>query len=334
MVQISSAAERIHQDSIICVTHCHRPVGEDVPLMLAGGVTSKILQFALDADVETGVNASVNRTEGWLRLAVMGIEQALADIHDNKEKCFLATTAQDIRRAKREGRAAIMLGTEGTRWLEGSLEPLRLLYRLGLRELQLTWAFPNAVVPDGKISAFGREVLRECSRLGIIVDVTHIPEAAFWEVMDLHDGPVIISHGSANGVTTDQNDEHLKAIAAKGGLIGIHFFTTYLGEHPAPLDVYKQVDYLADRMGIDHIALGVDFFPTEGAWRRFQSDQNTPHLRWAIPDFSEMPRITQCLVDQGCSNEDIAKILGGNFLRVCEQVLDSWHDGNDKETVR
>ncbi len=323
-MQVTDAAvSQLHQKAIVCVTHDHRPIAPDLPLMIEGGVTAKLFQFALDVDVEAGLDASRNRTEGWLRLATAGLEEALRDIQEHPDQCILATTAQDIRRAKRDGKVAILLGTEGTRWLEGSLEPLRLFYRLGLRELQLTWALPNDLAPDGSLSSFGKEVVEECRRLGILVDLTHVPENVFWSVVNQNSGPLIISHGAAAGVTTDMDDAHLLAIAATGGLIGIHFFTTYLGQNPSPDDVVKQVDYLAQCIGINHIALGVDFFPTDGVWKKFQQDQNTPNLRWAIKDFSEMPRISRCLLEHGYSEEDVEKVLGGNFMRVCEQVFGS-----------
>lgn len=111
------------------------------------------------------------------------MEQALEQIEAGGESCLRPRSAADILKAKQEGKAAILLGAEGTRLLEGSLEPLGLFHRLGLRELQLTWAFANEVLPDGHLSDFGREVVDECERLGIVVDLTHIPRAAFAEVV-------------------------------------------------------------------------------------------------------------------------------------------------------
>ena len=90
---------------------------------------------------------------------------------------------------------------------------------------------------------------------------------------------------------------------------------------PTPDDIFKQIDYIAELVGIDHIALGVDFFPTEGVWRDLQIAQGAANLRWAVKDMSEMPKITQCLVEHGYSEVDIHKVLGGNFLRVCQEVF-------------
>ncbi|MCZ6678129.1 MAG: membrane dipeptidase [Candidatus Poribacteria bacterium] len=306
-------ADSIHERSILTVIHDHRPIGADLPLMIAGGVTAKVYQITLDVDVDAGYEPSKDRTEGWLRLATRGMETALREIEAHQGDCILARTAGDIWDAKRDGRVAILLGAEGARWLEGALEPLQLFHRLGLRELQLTWAFPNPLVPDGHLSPFGQEVVAECERLGILVDLTHISRNAFYEVIDLARQPVIVSHGAAQSVTTDLDDDRIRALASTGGVLGVHFYTTYLGPSPSPEDVFQQIDYIANLVGIDHVALGVDFFAIEGAWRDLQVAQGTTDLRWAVKDMSEMHQITRCLVAHGYSEEDIGKVLGGNF---------------------
>lgn len=314
-------ADAIHRRATVVVAHDHRPIGEDLPLMAEGGVTAKVFQITLDVDVDAGYQASRYQTEGWLRLAACGLDNALSEIERHYPDCILVKKPRDIRQAKAEGRAAIMLGAEGARWLEGTLEPLRLFHRLGLRELQLTWAFPNPLVPDGRLSNFGAEVVSECEKLGILVDVTHIPKDAFYDVIGRAQRPVIVSHGTAKTLTKDLNDDQLRALASTGGLLGVHFYITYLNPTPTPEDIFRQIDYVAELVGIDHVALGVDFFPTEGAWRDLQVAQGASDLRWAVNDMGEMPKITECLVEHGYSEVDIHKVLGGNFLRVCQEVF-------------
>ncbi|MHB0936795.1 MAG: dipeptidase [Armatimonadota bacterium] len=310
-----------HHRSIIAVMHDHCPIAEDVPRMLAGGVTCKCFQVSLDVDVEAGTAASATIQEGWLRRMAEGMEAALVEI--DATGSILVRAAADIERAKAEGKAAIMLGCEGSRWLEGSLAPLRLFHWLGLREMQLAWIYPNHVVPDGQLSDFGRQVIAECNRLGVIVDLTHLPPNVFLAAAEASAKPVIVSHGSCAAVTTDLSDRQLQALADTGGLLCVHFFNTYLGDDPTPEDVVKQVDHVAQTVGIDHVALGCDFFPTEGAWRKLQEDQNTLVVNWAIDDLSQMPRITQALLDRGYSEADVQKVLGLNFLRVCQEVFGS-----------
>ena len=317
----TATVEEIHRNSIISVTHDHNPLSEDLPRMQAGGVTSKIFQITVDVDIDAGVAASINRPDQWLHQAVCSMDEALRDIEAHRDACILARTVADIERAKREGKVAILIGTEGTRWLEGQLEPLRIFHRLGLRELQLAWAFPNQVVPDGNLSAFGREVVAECNRLGVIVDLTHLPEAAFDQVVKASRKPVIVSHGSARGVTVDLTDDQLRGLASTGGLIGIHFYVTYLLDNTTVDGVCRQVQYVKSLVGIDHIALGIDFFPRHGAWRKLQEDQKAFDIRWAIEDMSQMPRVTQALFDHGFTETEVKKVLGQNFLRVGREVF-------------
>ena len=319
----ANQADRIHRDAIVVVDHDHRPIGPDLPLMAAGGVTAKVYSGTLDVDAAAGFDVSRNREEGWLAGAVDAMTATLADIDRHADTCSLATTAADVRRAKEQGRIGILLGAEGARWLESSLQPLRLFHRLGLRELQLTWAFPNSLGPDGNLSAFGREVVAECGRLGVIVDVTHIPRPAFAQVLAAAKKPVIVSHGTAAAVRTDLEDGQIRDLAATGGVLGVHFYISYLGPDPTPDHVVRHIDYVAALVGIEHVALGVDFFPTDGAWYDLQAAQGTTNLQWAVDDMSGMPRITEALAARGYSEEDIRAVLGGNFLRVCEATFGS-----------
>jgi len=317
----AAASDRLHRDSLVVAIHDHCPIGHSLDSMLAGGVAAKVYQVALDVDIKAGYHASRDREEGWLELATTGLESALRDIDTHDDRCFLATEANDVQKAKAEDKAAIFLGAEGARWLQESLEPLHRFFRAGLRELQLTWAFPSPLLESGRLSSFGRDVVQECDALGILIDLTHIPEKAFYETVELSRNPLIVSHGAAESVTTDLDDGKLRALAAAGGLLGVHFYTTYLGPDPSPEDVFRQIDHLAESVGIDHVALGADFFPLEGPWRDFQLAQGTTEMAWAINGLSEMPDITRCLAQHGYAEEDIRKVLGLNFVRVCREVF-------------
>ena len=116
-------------------------------------------------------------------------------------------------------------------------------------------------------------------------------------------------------------DRKLRKLATRRGVLGIHFYSSYLGENPVVSRVVDQVDYIAAVAGIDTVAMGVDLFPTTGPWREFQLAQGTRDISWAISDLGEMPRVTDALVERGYSDEDIGKVLGGNFLRVCREVF-------------
>ena len=301
--------------------HDHRSIAEDLPLMRAGGVTAKVFQVGLDVEIGQTFAASVSKTKGWTKRTLVSMEEAIRVIEEHKDVATLALTASDIERAKESGKIAILLGVEGGKLLEGELSLLQTFHRLGLRELQLTWAVPNQLVKEGRLTSFGKDVVTECARLGLIVDVTHIPDRAFCEVMEVAEKPVIISHGAARAVNTDLDDKHIKAIAHTGGVIGIHFYSTYLGSPPTVSAVCDHVAYITDLVGIDHVGLGIDFFPSKGAWRNLQLAQGTKDISWAIPDLGSMPLVTEALTKRGFKDQDVQKVIGLNFLRVCRDVF-------------
>ena len=323
-------ALNLHQRSLVIVMHDHNPVGMDLPRMARGGVIAKVVNIGVDADIGASYQASAAQWQGWARRALLGLEEVLRDLESHADEARLALTAGEIEAAHSAGRRAILLGCEGGKLLEGELPLLRAFHRLGLRELQLTWAFTNQIAGEGGLTAFGREVVREMNTLGLIIDLTHLPRRAFDDVIGLTGQPVIVSHGAARGVTVDLDDEQIRAVAAAGGVIGIHFYSTYLAKvlpdgRRAPgfgLDEFvDQVDYLKALVGIDHIGLGVDFFPTHGAWLDFQRVQGANSIRWAIDDLSQMPLVTRALVTRGYGDGEVQKILGLNFLRVCRAVF-------------
>src|SRR5262249_15215884 len=135
---------------------------------------------------------------------------------------LLATKAADLERAHREGKVAILLGVEGAKLLEGQLEVLKTFHDRGLRELQLRWAVPNQVVETSTLTDFGRRVVRECNRLGILISLTHCPTPAFFEVAEMSDKPLIVCHSVANRTPAADgdslSDRQLRAIARSRGV--------------------------------------------------------------------------------------------------------------------
>ncbi len=319
-------AMQLHRENVVWVIHDHRPIAPDIPLMLAGGVTGKIYNLGIDVDIEQGIAASAARREGWARQTMAALEEAERSIQADPKHVLLALSVEDILRAKREGKVAILFGVEGGKLLEGKLELLKTFYDRGLRELQLCWAVPNQIVEEQDLTAFGRQVVRECDRLGIIVSLTHIAETAFFQVIEMTRKPPIVCHGIASipgWEAGDLSDRKLKALASRDGLLGIHFYRSYLGSQPSVDRVVDQVDHIANLVGIDTVGLGIDFFPTHGPWKKHQLDQNTTEITWAIPHIGEVVRVTEALLARNFPEDDVIKVLGGNFLRVCKSVFGS-----------
>jgi membrane dipeptidase len=313
----AARARTLHQRSIVTVIHDHNTIAPDVPRMLAGGVTAKVYQVGIDVNIGPNFRDAGKVRIDWKQRARTSLEQALRTIKADPKRLLLALTAADIERAKRAGKVAILLGVEGGKLLEGDLANLRLFHRLGLRELQLRWAVPNQIVERDTLTDFGRLVIKECQRLGVIVDLTHIPPKAFDQAVELAKKPLIVSHGTGR----ELGDARLKALRRLRGVVGIHFYSSYLGERPSVAQVLDAIDFIAARAGPETVALGVDFFPTEGKWAEFQRAQGTKDISWAVPDLSHMPEVTRGLVARGYTDKQIEGILGKNFLRICKEVF-------------
>jgi len=323
--QMRERAVALHRDSIVVVLHDHNPIGPDVARMRAGGVTAKVYQVGVDVEIGAAYRASGPVRAGWTAKTLAAMDRARREIEAAGEQALLATSCNHILQAKRENKVAFLLGVEGAKLLEGQIERLDVFYRRGLRQLQLRWAVPNQVVEKTSLTEFGRRLVKRCNRLGVIIDLTHIPLRAFYEVLELSEKPSIVSHSvplrAPSGGGDRLDDRQLRALASRGGLLGIHFYSSYLGLHPTPERVVEQIDYVVDRVGVDTVAIGADFFPSQGRWREFQHAQGTRHMAWAVPDIGHLVQVTEALLARNYRETDIKQILGGNFLRLCKKVF-------------
>jgi membrane dipeptidase len=291
--------------------------------------------------------------------------RAFTDRHP--AKLLFATTAADVERAKREGKVAILIGVEGGHAIEGSLDRLRELYALGARYLTLTW---NNGVPwagssigeggthTGGLDPFGGEVVREMNRLGMLVDVSHVSDSTFFDVLDVSTVPVIASHSCAraiNDVPRNLSDDQLRAIARNGGVVNVNFFSRFLDaaycrdiEHveeqvrsarhsasaldPDDEELRARIDAMRDSlvaaipptpfsMLIDHFVhvAGIAGVDHVGIGSDFDGVSALPQ---GMEDVTRLSRIAQALLDRGYAEVDVVKMLGGNMLRVMGQVLD------------
>jgi membrane dipeptidase len=234
----------------------------------------------------------------------------------------LATKAADIEQAKAENKVAGILSMEGAEGLEGDLGVLRMVYRLGVRWVGLTWSRRNQAGDGvseartgGGLTRFGLQLVEELNRLGMIVDIAHLAPAGVADVFEVCQGPVVASHANARAlcdVSRNLTDAQLEQVAASGGVVGVVFCPAFItaGEEPATLDMLlDHVDHMVKVMGVDHVGLGSDFDGFGGP----------PPV--GLEDVSCMPNITAGLLARGYSAEDVSKVLGGNWLRVIRKVV-------------
>jgi len=236
-------------------------------------------------------------------------------------------TAAEMRRCLQEGVFAVILHIEGVECLDTRLEALDVFYEAGLRSLGPVWSRPNAFghgvpfdFPRGPdtgpgLTAAGRRLIGACNRLGILVDMSHLNEAGFWDVSRISDAPLVCTHSAAHALSNSPRnltDAQFDAIKGSGGIVGINFHVGFLradGDADAETsltEIVRHARYAADRMGIEHVALGSDF---DGAT-----------MPGDLGDAAGLPRLMAALGDAGFSESDLRRIAHENWERVLAET--------------
>jgi len=253
-----------------------------------------------------------------LARAIELIDVFFAELEKNKNDLTLLKCFADLENALHQGKIAAVLAIEGGEALEGSLGVLRMLYLLGVRCLTLTWNHRNEIADGvfderskGGLTKFGVEVIQEMNRLNMLIDVSHLSEAGFWDVLEVSRKPVIASHSNCRKLCDNPRnltDNQIKSLAGAGGVMGLCFVPDFVHVSKPSLDkLIDHVDHIIEIAGIDCVGLGSDFdgFKVE-----------LPGME----DVSRLPALTEGLLCRGYSTESVQKILGGNFLRLLKKL--------------
>ncbi len=370
-VPVSARARDVHMRAIVVDTHddtTQRLVDEkgfdiavrnktgsiDIPRMREGGLDALFFSIWITGDV-TGPVA--------VKRALDQIDAVREAIRTHSNDLVLATTAAEIRRAAADRKIAALLGVEGGHMIAEDLAVLRVFAALGVRYMTLThslntpWADSSGDKPahDG-LTAFGKNIVQEMNRLGMMVDISHVADKTFFDVLETTRAPVIASHSSARALANaprNMTDDMLRAVTKNGGVVMINYHSGFLSEayrtaRPSPAlqarqdeaakrcganeacsilesqrinqeamaagelpkvtweQIVDHIDHVAKVAGVEHVGLGSDF---DGAT-----------MPLGMEDASKLPRLTDALLKKGYSEADVAKILGGNVLRVMEAV--------------
>jgi membrane dipeptidase len=259
-------------------------------------------------------------------------------INDEKEEVLLATSVQDVMAAKRDARVAIMLGFQNVIPLENDLRTLKLYHYLGVRIIQLSYHFRNAAADgggertDSGLSLFGISLVKEMNKLGVVVDLAHVGIRSVLEAIEVSEDPVIASHSNPRAlVDAHQNktDEEIKAMAEKGGVIGITAFPRLVSKQADECTIdnlLDYIDYVVELVGVNYVGIGLDF--AEG-WAEYpptratliKIDKRIYNWPKGLETITDLPNLTKGLVARGYSDRDIEKILGQNYLRVFQKVF-------------
>jgi len=296
---------------------------------------------------------------GAARRTLDMIDSVYRAVERHPNDLMFATSAADIRRAKRENKIAALMGIEGGHAIENSLPALREFYRLGVRYMTLTWNNTNDWADAGRgekkhngLSEFGKEVVREMNRLGMLVDVSHVSDKTMSDALEISTAPIIASHSSAralSNVPRNIPDDLLQRIAKKNGVVQVNFYSVFvdaatvspqsaerdarlktqqdainekykddperLAEEGDKLEAANPLPPLPISKLIDHIdhIVKVAGIDHVGLGADFDGANDMPE---GAQDVSMLPNITYELLKRGYSEQDIRKILGENFLRV------------------
>ena len=260
---------------------------------------------------------------------------------DQSKRCVVCRTHEEISRALDSNKIAFLNTMEGVEPLGGDLDLLRAFYEAGVREIGLTHARTNAAGHGGIFAAegsspegltpFGRDLVRECERLGIIIDLAHINPAGFKEIVDLTTKPLIVSHTNSRkfyDVERNISDEQIKMIGERRGVIGINSVLVGPRQEDATLDRYiDHIEHVTELIGIDCVGIGFDFF--EFIYRQWPEEKKkwmaekltTPHSIPDLTNHSHAKNLTRKLIERGFNDGDIEKILRGNWLRILRELL-------------
>jgi membrane dipeptidase len=250
-----------------------------------------------------------------------------SELAKNPDTITLTTNYEEIMGAVKEGKIAAIISVEGGEALEGDLSALRMIQKLGVRSLTLTH-FPRNELGDGSgddsgshLTEFGRNVIEEMNNLGMLVDISHLNETGFWDVIELSKDPIVATHSNCKALCNHHRnltDDQIKALAEKGGVLNLSFCKNFIMDAVNPRnsgaprnvgveDWLDHLDHAVELVGTDHVGIGSDF----------DGGCGIPGL----DDITEIPNISRGMVARGYSNNDIEKILGTNNLRVFKKVL-------------
>jgi membrane dipeptidase len=361
----------LHRDALVWDTHndlsyrilyekldigTRLPAGHvDIPRLREGGVDVQGIALFVQNFLYGRPGQCARQTRELLTATRHAIDQ-------HSDQVELARTGADVERIVAAGKIAFPLSIEGGHAIEDSLDNLREFHASGVSSMTLThnvthgWADSGADEPRwGGLNELGEDVVREMNRLGMVIDISHVSDETFYDVLDVTEDPVIASHSGCRAITEhrrNMSDDMLRALADNGGVIGIVFVLNYISkdylermnelvavgrpwlqqvpsiedldlriavEHleagrdwpleglPTVDDVLDHIDHAVEVAGVDHVGLGADMYP------------RTPSPV-GIRGAHDYMNITRGLKDRGYSDEDVRKILGGNFLRVWKEV--------------
>jgi membrane dipeptidase len=321
---ISELARKIHERALVWDTHACFPLKPNADLgelerYRDSGVNFVSLNIGMDMDSFENVIQVLARFRNY--------------IASHPNDYVLALTVNDIREVKESGRLAIAFDLEGSDPLLGNLNMISFYYDLGVRQMLLAYNKDNhasggCMEGDIGLTEFGRDIIKEMNRVGMVVDISHMGYRATMEAFETSTKPVIFSHSNPKGLrehARNISDEQIIACAKTGGVVGINGIGDFLGGMESEL-VVQNIEYVMNLAGPEHVGLGLDYVIDkqelvdyiEGHPDVFPPGKFKDYLVMVEPE--QFPEFTELLYQKGYSEQVISGVLGGNFQRVAKEV--------------
>jgi membrane dipeptidase len=299
----------------------------------------------LDAGNISAVGVAIYIEDRYLPAAGLNVAlDQISRLYAETERCdrfAICKSYPEIQKAREAGKIALLITMEGAEPLGTDLDLLRVFYELGVRSIGLTHARSNAAghggtfaatgsSPDG-LTSFGRDLVRECERLSVIIDLAHINPAGFNEILSITTKPPIVSHTNVRryyDIERNISDAQIKMIGERRGVIGVNSVLVSPREDESTMDRYiDHIEYIANLIGIDGVGIGFDFFEfiyrewPEARQKELAAKFTTPHFITDLRNHAHARNLTRRFIERGFSDDQIEKILRGNWLRILNEVL-------------
>ncbi|MFE8695747.1 dipeptidase [Cytobacillus sp. FJAT-53684] len=295
------------------------------PRFIKGGVNIIIASLYVDSSF---------LPEMALRKALGQISALYEEVKESPDKLMICYNGEDMNIAKQSNKIGFLLSIEGAEPLGTDLSLLRVFYELGVRNLGLVWSRRNAIgdgsffypTREGKkggISSFGVKVIEEAERLGMTIDVSHLNDEGFWDVVEIAKNPIIASHSNARAVcSTMRNltDEQIKAISSCNGVIGVNAASLLVGDDDSTSNIeqlIKHVDHLVEVAGINSVGLGLDLCEDFMKYSSLASLDGLPRKPFdVISGHQSIPKFLEGLLKHGYKENELTGLMGKNFQRI------------------
>ncbi|WP_432666183.1 dipeptidase [Wukongibacter baidiensis] len=342
---MNEKVKKIQRESLI--VDAHLDLLYDVDFKRRMGETKVIENRYLPEFKEGGVNLVVSSIyiddtflpEMALRKAMNQVSVLYSEIDESPDKIMLCKSFKDIEKAIEEEKIGIMLSFEGVEPLYDDLSLLRVFYELGVRLVGLTWSRRNFAADGcsfkkgreltrGGLTDFGVRLVEEAENLGMIIDVSHLNDEGFWDIMEITKKPIIASHSNTRtlvNIPRNLTDDQIKAIASKDGVIGMNVASLLVADSDKNANIehlLNHVDQIAKVVGVKHVGLGFDFCDRLFENSSPQSLEKLPRKPFDVmKGHDELDIFIDGLINRGYGEDEIKMIIGENFLRLYRQIL-------------